>query len=663
MPSNNAAWLVAAKTSPLEVKEAPLTEPSSGHILVKNSAIAINPVDIANQYVGIFIQPSQYPVILGEDVAGTVEAVGPDVTIFKPGDRVLGYATSLATKDNAHSAFQEYTIIRAECASKIPERLSFEQAAVLPLSLATAAWSLFGDVTLAMRYPSLNPTPTEETVLIWGGSSSVGGSAVQLAKAAGYEVITTASAKNHDYVKSLGADHVFEYKSPQVTKDIASLLTGKKLAGAFDASGSEDGMNSASQSIVHADGLRKLICVRSVSSEVAGVEAKTILSTSIINTPVAKAVFGDYIPAALEQGKFKAVPEAEVVGKGLEAVQLGINTLAKGVSAKKIVEIIALIGLGTIGLSFAALHLRYSNANLRLYDVRSDLKEHIESLLPVYLESTKKENSQNDLTVEKLVADGRLLVCSSIEEVCSGATIVQEQGPDSVDFKKSNWAQVIKYAPSNAHLWSSTSGISASRQVEDLENKTRVLVVHPFNPPHIMPLIEVVPSPHTDPERTQFAIDYFKNLGSGHRPVRINKETQGFVGNRLAFALFREACHLVSNDVVSVEDLDTIVEASIAPRWAVAGPFKTYNSAGGTGGIGAFLHNLADTMEACWDDAGDISLKGTSATKASQGTDDGDWTDKITKETEQAYGRPTAESLAQRDRNLQKVISAQPKVD
>ncbi|EWG51076.1 hypothetical protein FVEG_16739 [Fusarium verticillioides 7600] len=326
-------------------------------------------------------------------------------------------------------------------------------------------------------------------------------------------------------------------------------------------------------------------------------------------------------------------------------------------------ETIALIGLGTIGLSFAALHLRYSNANLRLYDVRGDLKEHIESLLPVYLESTKKESSQADLEVEKLVSDGRLLVCSSIEEVCSGATIVQEQGPDSLDFKKSNWAEVVKYAPSNAHLWSSTSGISASRQVEDLEDKTRVLVVHPFNPPHIMPLIEVVPSPRTEPERTQFAIDYFKNLGSGHRPVRINKEVQGFVGNRLAFALFREACHLVSNDVVSVEDLDTIVEASIAPRWAVAGPFKTYNSAGGTGGIGVFLHNLADTMEACWDDAGDISLKGTSATKASQGTDCGDWTNKITKETEQTYGKPTAESLAERDRNLQKLIAAQPKVD
>jgi 3-hydroxyacyl-CoA dehydrogenase len=145
-------------------------------------------------------------------------------------------------------------------------------------------------------------------------------------------------------------------------------------------------------------------------------------------------------------------------------------------------ETIALIGLGTIGLSFAALHLRYSNANLRLYDVRSDLKEHIESLLPVYLESTKKEGSQGHLSVQALKSDGRLLICSSIEEVCSGATIVQEQGPDSVDFKKSNWAQVVKHVSPSAHLWSSTSGILASKQVEDLEDKSRVLVVHPFNP-------------------------------------------------------------------------------------------------------------------------------------------------------------------------------------
>ena len=104
-----------------------------------------------------------------------------------------------------------------------------------------------------------------------------------------------------------------------------------------------------------------------------------------------------------------------------------------------------------------------------------------------------------------------------------------------------------------------------------------------------------------------------------------------------------------------MQDLDTIVEASIAPRWAVAGPFKTYNSAGGTGGISAFLRNLADTMESCWDDGGKVSFKGTRDNEEGE-----NWTDKICKETDQIYGKPTAESLAERDRNLQKIIAAQP---
>ena len=329
---------------------------------------------------------------------------------------------------------------------------------------------------------------------------------------------------------------------------------------------------------------------------------------------------------------------------------------------------IALIGLGTIGLSFAALHLRYSSANLRLYDVRDDLEQHISALLPVYLGvDNAKPDAKKALSVESLTSAGRLTICSSIKEACFNATIVQEQGPDSIAFKKSNWAQVTQHAPKTAHFWSSTSGICASKQIEDLEHdedKSRVLVVHPFNPPHIMPLLEIVPSPHTDPGITQFTVDYFTQLGSGHRPVVIKKETQGFVGNRLAFALFREACHLVADDVVSARDLDTIMESSLGPRWAAAGPFKTYNSAGGAGGIDAFLHHLAPTIEACWDDAGTVSLKGTSAwtfTGRSDGSNGNeDWPSKVSRQTDEAYGRPNAASLAQRDEDLKRIIEAQP---
>lgn len=328
-------------------------------------------------------------------------------------------------------------------------------------------------------------------------------------------------------------------------------------------------------------------------------------------------------------------------------------------------QTIALIGLGTIGLSFAALHIRYSDAKLRLYDVREDLEQHISSLLPVYLKPDGSGKGVDDIgSVEALISSGRLTICSSIKDVCATATIIQEQGPDSVSFKKSNWAQVIEHASPDAHLWSSTSGILASKQVEDLDDKSRVLVVHPFNPPHIMPLIEVVPSPHTEPRRTQFVVDYFAKLGSGHRPVVIKKETQGFVGNRLAFALFKEACHLVAEDVVSVEDLDTIMESSLGPRWAAAGPFKTYNAAGGAGGIGAFIHHLAPTIQACWDDAGSISLEGTSAWENSgRGPSENDWPEKVSRQTEEAYGKPNAASLSKRDEDLKRVIAAQPKSD
>lgn len=321
---------------------------------------------------------------------------------------------------------------------------------------------------------------------------------------------------------------------------------------------------------------------------------------------------------------------------------------------------IALIGLGTIGLSFAALHLKFTNANVRLFDVRSDLKEHVASLLPVYL-----GRQQDDLAhIEGLKASGRITLCSSLEDACKGAAIIQEQGPEKIEFKKETWARAVKSAPKEANLWSSTSGILASRQIEELgdEDKRRLVIVHPYNPPHLTPLIEIVPSPYSDPSRVKFARDYFANLNAGYSPVVINKEITGFVGNRLAFALFREACHLVANDILSVKDLDAIMEASHGPRWAVAGPFKLWNLGGGAGGIGSFLSNLGTTIEELWEDAGTITLKKSNMEPNTEKytTEDAyrGWIDKVIRQTDEAYGRPTALSFAERDSTLSRVIQA-----
>jgi 3-hydroxyacyl-CoA dehydrogenase len=126
----------------------------------------------------------------------------------------------------------------------------------------------------------------------------------------------------------------------------------------------------------------------------------------------------------------------------------------------------------------------------------------------------------------------------------------------------------------------------------DMKDPSRLVVVHPYNPPHVMPLLEGVPSPSTSQDVIEQTLQYWKSLGRA--PVVIKQECTGFVANRLAFVLLREAVHLVKEGTVTVEELDKIVETSMGPRWAVAGPFKSYHAGGGKGGLEAFFANIVD---------------------------------------------------------------------
>lgn len=333
--------------------------------------------------------------------------------------------------------------------------------------------------------------------------------------------------------------------------------------------------------------------------------------------------------------------------------------------AELFAEPIALIGLGSIGISFAALYLRHTESLIYVYDPRPDLVQHLETVLPTYLDS-----EAIDLQVRHLIESGRLVVCQSLEDACQNVGIIQEQGPENLDLKITTWKNILRVAKSHTHLWSSTSGITASQQNEKLPDRTRLLVVHPFNPPHIMPLIEIVPSPVTKIEETQFALDFFTALGSGHHPVVLKKEVPGFVGNRLAFVLLREAMHLVKEGVVTVEDLDVIVENSIGPRWATTGPFKAYNYGGGVNGFGAFLRNLSQTIQAVWNDSGVLSLQDTAVWSSHSNTvandessmDGVDWANKIVQQVDQTYGLPTPDQLGGRDKELERMLYAKRRV-
>ena len=338
MPSNTAAWLSAPKSRPLEVKPATYTPPGENELLVKNGAIALNPVDWARQAMGdALFSWTNYPCIMGSDVAGEVVEVGKGVTRFKPGDRVTGLGLGLTSNRAADGAFQAYTILPVQMTSSIPKTLSFESASVIPLGICTAACGLFQKEYLALQLPSAPPKKaTGETVLIWGGSRSVGSNAIQLAVAAGYEVITTASPKNFNYVKELGASLAFDYNSKTIATNIIDALKGKISAGALAIG---DGSAVPCIEIIEKSEGKKFVALANPPSgqPPSGVSVKFIFGSDLKDSEVGPAVWVDFLPKALETGSFVAAPDAQVAGKGLESIQDGMDLMIKGMSAKKAV--------------------------------------------------------------------------------------------------------------------------------------------------------------------------------------------------------------------------------------------------------------------------------------------------------------------------------------
>lgn len=318
---------------------------------------------------------------------------------------------------------------------------------------------------------------------------------------------------------------------------------------------------------------------------------------------------------------------------------------------------IALVGAGTIGLSFAALHLTANpSARLAVYDTRPDLEDYIASHLPGYISScahgsgAAPSNGGNDSTTENHLS--RLRIATSLSDAVSNADFIQEQGPETASFKQSLWPQIERHALATAIFWSSTSGIPASTQAASMSDPSRLTVLHPYNPPHMMPLLELVPSPATSQTTLDRTNAYWRKLGRA--PALVRKETPGFVANRLAFALLREAFTLVADGVISVSDLDQVVTQSMGPRWAVAGPFQSYHAGGGEGGLEAFMRKIGGTVQECWS-AGDEARGRLGGLDVGGEGDGGEWLKRVCGECEASYGIVDTRG---RDERLQGVLDA-----
>ncbi len=368
MPTETAAWL-ASSAADLTVGPAPRTAPRAGEVAIRVRAVAINPLDTMKQHMGdLMYRWLPHPAVLGEDVAGVVEEVGPGVTRFAVGDRVVAYAVGMekGRRHQAEGGFQTRVVVRTELASPIPDAMRFEDAAVLPLGISTAASGLFGAGQLGLRIPDATTPSTGETVVVWGGSTSVGMNAIQLAVAAGYDVVTTASPRNHELVRSLGASRAFDYRSPTSVRDIKQHRAGRRVAGVLAIGTGSGGpavdiaiatgatLVSMASPPVSFEALPRggrvgLPLVRlgirmgtatpalMIRARARGIRATFIWASALMHDEVGPMLWERFLPAALAEGLYVAAPAAEVVGTGLEAIQPAMDRLRAGVSARKLV--------------------------------------------------------------------------------------------------------------------------------------------------------------------------------------------------------------------------------------------------------------------------------------------------------------------------------------
>lgn len=263
-------------------------------------------------------------------------------TTVREANRCARQAGLSSSHDTSRGAFQKYVVVSQEAVAKLPAHIPFERGVVLPLGISTAAAGLFQKGYLGLKAPKIKPRPVdhERVLVIWGGSSSVGSCAIQLAKQSGLEIFTTASRSNFDYVKKLGAAKVFDYHDGDVEDQIVDALKNKTLAGVYHAVGADGAVQTCAQIADRSTGKAIVVTVKGVPD--AGiprtVRIKQISASAIfeIGNPIGPRIW-DWLSFALSRGTLVPNPEPLIVGNGLRSIQLGLDKQKAGVSAQKVV--------------------------------------------------------------------------------------------------------------------------------------------------------------------------------------------------------------------------------------------------------------------------------------------------------------------------------------
>jgi carnitine 3-dehydrogenase len=260
---------------------------------------------------------------------------------------------------------------------------------------------------------------------------------------------------------------------------------------------------------------------------------------------------------------------------------------------------VAVVGTGVIGASWAAYFLAHGLA-VRATDPAPGARERLAAAVARHWPTLEEAG------LAPGAAPQRLTFHDSLEDALDGAQFVQENGPERLDLKQALVARIDAALPADVVIASSSSGLLISDVQTACVHPQRVVIGHPFNPPHLVPLVEVVGGRLTSAATIERALAFYRAIGK--RPINPRKEIPGHIANRLQAALWREAFHLVATGAASVSDIDDAIAYGPGLRWAVMGPFANLDLSGGEGGMRHLLEHLGGPIESWWADLGTPAL-------------------------------------------------------
>ncbi len=289
------------------------------------------------------------------------------------------------------------------------------------------------------------------------------------------------------------------------------------------------------------------------------------------------------------------------------------------------------LGAGVIGASWTALFLA-SGRSVAVYDPAPDAEKRVRD------DITRAWPVMEALGLTERGDPEAVTFHSDASEAVRNADFVQESVPERIAIKHGLFAEIEPHLKVDAVLASSASGLMLGQMQAGWKNPSRMILGHPFNPPHLIPLVEIMGNERTAEGVIEAAEAFYADVGK--TTIRVQKEVPGHVANRLQAAVWREAIHLVQSGVASVADVDKAMSAGPGLRWAAMGPTMLFNLGAGPGGLSAFCDHFSDTFNGWWDDLGAPVLDDPTADMLVEGV------------AEAADGRSVQELSAERDRMI-----------